>query len=100
LKIVKLKCKKDMIIYGRNENGKPDKCFECGKEYLFCFDEKTGNIFIFNEVKEIHSLDLEDYYTDKYFDVIAIDDAENFNLDEFSLNRMKRLYKDRNKFVE
>jgi hypothetical protein len=100
LKLAKLKCKEDVIIYGRNKNGEPDKCFKKGNEYLFCVDEIKHNIFTFNDVKEIHSLGLDDYYTDKYFEVLTIDESDNFGLDEFSLNRMERLYKDRKNFQD
>lgn len=100
LKLAKLICTQSVIIYGRNENGEPDKCFEVGNEYLFCVDEKKGEIFTFNDVKEVHFLSLDDYYTDKHFDVLTIKDAEEFELDEFTLSRMKRLNKDKYDFEE
>ena len=100
LKLARLKCKESVIIYGRNANGEPDKCFEQGKEYLFCVDEKKGDIFTFNDVKEVHFFGLNDSYTDQYFDVIEVKDAEEFGLDEFTLSRMKRLNKDKYDFEE
>jgi len=100
LKLAKLMCKESVIIYGRNANGEPDKCFEGGKEYLFCFDEKKGDLFTFNEVKEVHFLKMDDYFTDQYFDVITVGNADEFGLDEFTLNRMNRLNKDRYDFED
>ena len=100
LKLAKLKCIKTVIIHGRNDNGEPDRCFLQGKEYLFCYDEKKGEIFIHNEVKEVHFLSLNDYYTDKHFEVMTIGEAAIFKLDEFSLNRMARLYKERYDFTD
>lgn len=100
LKLAKLKCKGSVVIYGRNVDGSPDLCFEEGKEYLFCFDEKKNEIFTHNEVKEVHFLSLNDYYTDKHFVVVSIGEAELFGLDEFNLGRMKRLFKERHNFSE
>ncbi|MCP1159341.1 hypothetical protein [Bacillus infantis] len=99
-KVAKLKCKQSVIIYGRNSDGSPDECFKEGREYLFCVDEKKGEIFAFNDVKEVHFLDLVDYYTDKHFDIVKIDQVENFNLDEFTHAKMKKLFKERYDYSE
>jgi hypothetical protein len=99
-KLAKLACKETMIIYGRNADGEPDQCFEEGKEYIFCVDEKKGSIFTFNDVKEAHFLSLYDSYTYKYFNVMAIGDAHEFGLDLFTLERMKRLNREKHDFEE
>ncbi|MCP1159390.1 hypothetical protein [Bacillus infantis] len=100
LKLAKLKCKKSLIIYGRNTGSEPDKCFENGKDYLFCVDEKKCDIFTYNDVKEVHFLSLNDDYTYQHFILLEVNDAEEFGLDEFTLNRMKRLNKDRYDFED
>lgn len=100
LKLAKLKCKESVIIFGRNTNGEPDKCFEGGKEYLFCVDERKGQIFTHNDVKEVHFLKMDDYFTDKHFEVLVIKNADEFDLDEFTLSRMKRLNKDKYDFED
>ena len=93
ISLVNLKCKESVIIFGRNKNGFPDKCFEEGKEYIFCLDEKNGDIFTYNDVREVHFLSMNDDYTDKYFEVLEIKQIDEFNLDEFTLNRMKNFIK-------
>jgi len=100
LKLATLLCKESVVIYGRNENGEADRCFQKGKEYLFCVDEKKGEIFTLNDVKEVHFLSLSDYYTDKHFKVLTIKDIEKYDLDEFTLNRMKKLYKEKYHYEE
>ena len=98
MKIAQLECIEDVIIHGRNES--PDHCFEEGKKYLFCFDEKKGDVFTVHEVNEVHFMTLEERYTEKHFDVLGVKDAENFNLDEFTFKKMKRLFKERYDFLE
>lgn len=100
MKLAKLKCIKSVVIYGRNEDGSADQCFEEGKEYLFCFDVKKNEIFTYNDVQKVHFLKLDDYYTDKHFVVLSLGEAESFGLDEFNMNRMKRLFKERHNFQE
>jgi len=100
MKLAKLNCKEDVIIYGRNQDGNPDHCFFKGKDYLFCLDEKKGDIFTYNEVKEVHFLALDDYYTDKYFDVIKIAEIEDFNLDEFTHKKHIKLNKEKYHYEE
>lgn len=100
LKLARLKCKESVVIYGRNEDGKPDNCFEIGKEYLFCYDEMKDEIFTHNDVNMVHFLTLNDAYTQKHFELLALKEAEGFALDEFSLGRMKRLYKERHDFSD
>lgn len=100
MKLAKLKCIKDMIVHGRNSDGSPDVCFNESCEYLFCLDEKKQEIFTLNDVKEVHFLKLFDTFTIEYFEVMKIENCELFNLDELTLKRMKKLYKERYNYIE
>lgn len=50
MKFLLIKCIKDIIISGRNEDGTPDHCFVKGKEYDMCLDERKNECFTLNEV--------------------------------------------------
>lgn len=100
MKLAELQCIKSVVIYGRRTDGEPDQCFEEGKKYLFCYDEKENDIFTYNDVKEVHFLSLNGYFTTKHFEVLSIGNAEQFGLDELGLARMVRLFKERHDFSE
>lgn len=98
--LAKLKCKESVIAYGRNESGEPDVCFDVGKEYLFCVDNEAGDIFTVDDVGEVHFLTLNSYFTDKHFDIIAINNANQFDLDELTLKRMECLNKEKYEYQD
>ncbi|MFE6075604.1 hypothetical protein ACFVQB_14125 [Paenibacillus sp. NPDC057886] len=98
--LAKLKCIDSLTIYGRNPDGSPDHCFKEGREYLFCFDTKKGELFTYNDVKEMHFFSFSDYFTDKHFSVIEINKMENFGLDQFDLARYRRMFKDKGSYSE
>jgi hypothetical protein len=100
LQIAKLNCVEDVITYGRNSDGSPDHNFKKGNVYLFCVDEKKGDLFTYDDSKEVHFTGAQHKFTEKHFDVIAVGEANTFGLDEFTLIRMKRLYKERHDFAE
>ncbi|MBE7896110.1 hypothetical protein G7L40_20595 [Paenibacillus polymyxa] len=100
LMLARVRCRESMIIYGRKPNEEADHCFEAGKEYLFCYDAKRDEIFTYNDVNEMHFLSLSDYYTDKHFELVLIADATEFGLDEVTLMRFKRMFKDRHNYAE
>ncbi|WP_311078109.1 hypothetical protein [Paenibacillus polymyxa] len=100
LVLARVRCRESMIIYGRNSNGKADRCFEEGKDYLFCYDVKKDEIFTYNEVNEMHFFSLDDVYTDKHFELVLIADAAEFGLDEVTLMRFKKMFKDRHNYTE
>ncbi|MBX4152427.1 hypothetical protein [Paenibacillus lautus] len=100
LMLAKLKCIESVIVYGRNSDGKPDHCFQENEEYLFCYDTKKGEIFTYNDVGEMHFLNFNDYFTDKYFVVLSVNRAEECGLDELNLARYKKMYVDRYEYSE
>lgn len=104
-KLALLKCKKDMIIYGRIDAH--ETCYIKGKEYIFIVDEKEGELFNINELEEIYFFntpritegEFGDWFTEEYFDIIKIGNPEEFDLDEFALFRLEKLNKERKSFV-
>jgi hypothetical protein len=100
MKIAQLTCLDDVVIYGRHENGDPDHCFTKNTKYLFCLDEKKNNIFTINDVEKFHIFPLSSDYTATHFEVNSIDTIEDSPVDEVTLQRMKRIYKDRHNFEE
>lgn len=102
MKLALMKCIEDVIITGRNEDGSADHCFIGGKDYLFCVDEKKKkvDIFTFNEVKEVHFLKLLDDFSYKHFDLLKMDELDNFDLDEFTKAKYQKLFKERYEYSE
>ncbi|WP_223262130.1 hypothetical protein [Bacillus wiedmannii] len=96
-----IKCIKDVIISGRNEDGAPDHCFIKGKEYEMCFDEKKRDCFTVDEVKMMHFVGCEnDYYFDKHFAVVKELTEDDFAGDELRLHRLKRMGKEKHNYEE
>lgn len=95
LRLVKTECRETMLIFGRNTNGEPDRCFEVGKEYLFCYDEKKDEIFTVNDVKEIHFLKLNDKFTQEHFEIKEFLNLNDCDLDEVTKQRYVKLFKER-----
>ena len=94
MRLAKLLCFEDVLITGRNKDGSPDICFVKEKEYYFIFDKKKNQIYTLNEVNEVHFLNLSDNkFTNKHFELIGINDADFFKLDEVTLRRFLNLSK-------
>jgi len=106
-KLALLKCEKDMIISGRNADGSPDTCFHKDTSYLFVVDEKKEEMFIVNETGEVHFMDAPDSndelvseFEAEYFNVVKVGKPSEFDLDEFTLMKLEKLYKERYEYSE
>lgn len=100
MKLALYLCKKDIVIYGRNEDGSPDICYYKNEEYLFCLDEKKNNVFNICDVNEYYIDSVDNMVKDGKFELILIDDIENFGLDELSAYKYKKLHKERIHYEE
>lgn len=93
MKLALFECHTDVFVTGRNDDGSPDHCFYKDKEYLFCYDEKKHTVFTVNEVGEFDTSKLE--FMGREFTLLRIADVEQFNLDEFTERRLRKLFKER-----
>lgn len=101
MKFLLVKCIEDVVITGRNSDGTPDHCFIKGKEYDMCLDEKKGDCFTVNEVREMHFIGYENnYYFDKHFEVVRELIEDDFNGDELRLHRLKKMAKEKHNYEE
>jgi len=92
------KCLRNIDVVGRNADGSADRCFIEGKEYLFCFDFKKGSVFIINEVNEYDISKME--YMHRDFELIKTGGFDDFDLDEITMHKYKKLYKNRINYEE
>lgn len=100
MKIAELHCIKDIIIYGRNEDGSPDHCYVAGEDYLFCLDAKSDSYFGLNEVGMVHFIRTNDDYTTLHFTTNEVNDIEQFGFDDLTIHRLKKLEKERKNFQD
>ncbi|MGN4418862.1 hypothetical protein ACTFRD_11345 [Bacillus cereus group sp. MYBK249-1] len=101
MKFLLVTCIEDVVITGRNSDGTPDHCFIQGKEYDMCLDEKKGDCFTVNEVREMHFIGYENnYYFDKHFKVVKELEDEDLANDELRLQRLKRMAREKHNYEE
>lgn len=92
-----LECTKDVISFGRNEDGLPDNNFIKGKLYDMCFDANKKECFTVDEVEQMHFIGYEgDYFFDTHFKIIE----ELKTSDELRLQRLKRIFKEKHNYEE
>lgn len=101
MKFLLIKCIKDIIISGRNEDGTPDHCFVKGKEYDMCLDERKNECFTLNEVNVMHFFNYENnWYFNKHFEFVKELKDDDFTNDELRLQRLKRMAKEKKHYEE
>jgi hypothetical protein len=95
MKFLLIKCIKDIIISGRNEDGTSDHCFVKEKEYDMCLDERKNECFTLNEVNVMHFFTYENnWYFDEHFEFVKELKEDDFTNDELRLQRLKRMAKE------
>lgn len=95
MKIAELHCIKDILIYGRHEDGTPDHCFTAGEDYLFCLDDESDSYFGLNDIGMMHLVRMNDGFTSLHFTINELNDIEQFGFDDLTIHRLKKLEKER-----
>ena len=98
MKLALYKCLENIDITGRNADGTPDRVFNKDKEYLFCYDEKKEQVFIICEVDEYYVSNIK--YMEHGFKLVRVGNLDDFDLDELSQQRYKKLYRERLNYEE
>lgn len=102
-KLALLRCVEDLVIpFKKDENHEEvdAKCFSKGNEYLFCYEERSNELITINDVKEVHTMKLYSDLSNEIFDIVRIDDPETFDLSEFELARLNKLFRERLNYYE